>query len=366
MESTRSICNEEVESVFQNFLDFLVSPDLGKRALRSAKACVQRVIKILNAISPNQEIQKLCEKKLLLDSFLNKYTAEEKYHPGMIQTFLRSLGHFYNFVLSEEVPQFNKLKDKVVQMNSKLNMWKTSYHKDHQIAIMRKLEKDRRNKITPDDIIEFENSKIFRQAVTEIRTYDGLQNCSQKSFVVVSNLVMTEILIDKGQRAGVLANMTMEEFESTEKIVDDDGITTYCLTVMHHKEERAGPIRVMMSPKLYSWLDVYVKNYRKWATKDRGPKSRVFVTWRGEYFHYSGDVSTQINSLWHQAGMKKQCGANMFRKAAVSATRESADDNANEDLANLMGTKKIQQRNITTCRTSLTLQEEQVNCCLQQ
>ena len=88
-------------------------------------------------------------------------------------------------------------------MNSKLNMWKTSYHKDHQIAIMRKLEKDRRNKITPDDIIEFENSKIFRQAVTEIGTYDGLQNCSKKSFVLVRNLVMTEILIDNGQRAGV-------------------------------------------------------------------------------------------------------------------------------------------------------------------
>ena len=98
----------------------------------------------------------------------------------------------------------------------------------------------------------------------------------------------------------------------------------------------------MMSPKLYSWLDVYVKNYWKWATKDRRSNSRVFVTWGGGNFHYSGDVSTQINSLWHQAGMKKKCGANMFRKAAVSATRESAaaNDNAYEDLTNLMGHKK--------------------------
>ena len=126
--------------------------------------------------------------------------------------------------------------------------------KDHQIAIMKKLEKDR-NKITPDDIIELKNSKIFRQAVTEIGTYDGLQKCSKKLFVLVRNLVMTEILIDNGQRAGVLANMTMEEFESTEKIVDDDGI-----------------------------------------------------------------------------------------KAAVSATRESADDNAYEDLANLMGHKKYSRK----------------------
>ena len=78
-----------------------------------------------------------------------------------MQTFLCSWGHFYDFVLSEEVPQCGQLKDKVVQITSKLNMWKTSYQKEHQIAVMRKLKKDRKNKNTPDNIIELENSCVF-------------------------------------------------------------------------------------------------------------------------------------------------------------------------------------------------------------
>ena len=141
-------------------------------------------------------------------------------------------------------------------MHWKLNTWKTSYQKEHQIGVMRKLEKDRRNKIMLDNITKFKNFQIFSQAVTLIGTYDGLQKCSKNSFVLLRNLVMTEILIDNSQRGGVLFDMTMEEFESTKRITDDDSITTYCLTVMHHNVERAGPIWVMMSPKLYSWLDI--------------------------------------------------------------------------------------------------------------
>jgi len=56
------------------------------------------------------------------------------------------------------------------------------------------------------------------------------------------------------------------------------------------------------------------------------------------------DINTASNSLWQKAGVKGSCGANKFRKAAVSATRdrEETDERNHKDLANLMAHTKQQ------------------------
>jgi len=129
--------------------------------------------------------------------------------------------------------------------------------------------------------------------------------------------------------------MTLAEFESTED--NKDG--SYTLSVFRHKEARQGPIRVILKPELFSWLSAYVQIFRKWVVKDTRPNANVFLTWSGNNFEYSGDISTASNSLWKKAQMKGRCGANKFRKAAVSATRnlEGVNDKTHNDLANLMG-----------------------------
>ena len=69
---------------------------------------------------------------------------------------------------------------------------------------------------------------------------------------------------------------------------------------------------------------------------------KLFLTWRGKSFAYSGDISAASNLLWQKAKMKVRCGANKFRKAAVSATCDLVEtsDEQNQDLANLMGHTK--------------------------
>ena len=150
--------------------------------------------------------------------------------------------------------------------------------------------------------------------------------------------MILEIFIDNGLRAGVLANMTIEEFKNTENIGDD----MRCITVFQRKQAEAGPIRVILSRKLYCWVIAYVQNLRKWVTNDNGKDAKVFLTWTGKSFQYSGDISAASNSLWKKANMEGRIGANKFRKAAVSATRDrlGAADRDNNDLANLMGHAK--------------------------
>ena len=69
----------------------------------------------------------------------------------------------------------------------------------------------------------------------------------------------------------------------------------------------------------------------------------MYLTWNGKSFAHSGDISLASNSLWQKAKMKGRCGANKFRKAAVSALRNCKQTAHEEDseLANLMGHSKV-------------------------
>ena len=336
LDSNHSAFNSEVQSIFAKFFEFLVSPDSGNREHRSAKYCVKRVMRVFDVVSPDQNLNSLCDRLLLRDTFLKSYCTAQNYHPVTIQGFLVSLGHFFDFVISEDVEGFNQ--DKVARMKSRLPMWKSSYARARQIATMAKLELERKTKITPEDIVKFESSKVVREGIELINAYDGARKCTQKQFVLVRNLIITEIFIDNGQRAGVLSNMTYGEFANVENLGSD----TFCITVFHHKEARAGPIRVILSQKLFNWLSTYVRNFRKWVTDDNRAKAKLFLTWSGKSFAYSGDISSASNSLWQKAKMKGRCGANKFRKAAVSALRDCKQTAHEEDsdLANLMGHSK--------------------------
>ena len=202
---------------------------------------------------------------------------------------------------------------------------------------MKKLEHECRTKITPADV-KFEKSAIVREVIKLIAKFNGTKKCTLTQYTNVRAFVILEIFIDNGQRAGVLANITIKEFKNTETI--DDNMR--CITVFDHKKAEVGPIRVILSRKLYYWLKPYVQNFRKWVTNDNSKDAKVFLTWSGKSFEYSGDISAAGNSLWKKANMERRIGANKFRKAAVSATRDrlGAADRDNNDLANLMGHAK--------------------------
>ena len=159
---------------------------------------------------------------------------------------------------------------------------------------------------------------------------------SRTLFTDIRDFLIIQIFIDNAHRAGVIANMTIKKFQDCEKVGG-----SYCITVFKHKRSQAGPIRVILSMKLYSWLVLYVTKVRTAAMNDNSAMAPVFVTWNGNKFACSGGVSVASYSLWKKAGMKGRCGANRFRKAVVSAVHSSCDnEKLNKDLASLMGHSK--------------------------
>ena len=84
---------------------------------------------------------------------------------------------------------------------------------------MRKLDKERRSKITPKEILQFESSDFVQNTIKFLGLVSS-EPCAitQNWYTSVHDFIFTEIYIDNGHRAGVLTNMTFEEFEATEKL----------------------------------------------------------------------------------------------------------------------------------------------------
>jgi hypothetical protein len=78
---------------------------------------------------------------------------------------------------------------------------------------------------------------------------------SQQSYTLVRNFLFTQIFIDNTNRPGVLAGMTIEEYNRMRK--QDEH---YVITVMRHKTAHVhGPARIVLNEKLKSWLLVFVE-----------------------------------------------------------------------------------------------------------
>ena len=320
----------------------MVSPDSGNRDRRSSDLTISNVKRILSVVSGDKcDLLSLLDRRLLRDVFLKQHCKEKNMHPKTIQKYLKNLEHFLSFILSENIEEFKSLKSNVESLKCKLGVWRQAYVKDSKIATMSSMERERKTKITPDDILEFEKSKIVCDTIAKLGQLEechGKMKINRSFFTNVRDLLITEVFIDNEHRAGVLSNMNMEEYGDCEQLSEG----SFCVTVFKHKQAKAGPIRVIFSPKLHSWLTLYVTLVRPVVTSDCSPSAKVFVTWNGQSFQYSGGISMASNALWKKAGMRGRCGANRLRKAAVSAVRDSAagDEQIHKDLANLMGHTK--------------------------
>ena len=115
----------------------------------------------------------------------------------------------------------------------------------------------------------------------------------QSHFSSARDFLMTEILIDNGHQASVIANMTMDEFHSTEK-----RIGLYVITAFKHKEAR-----------LFKWLSLYMQQICSCAVSNQSPTAKVFMTWNGGRFTNSGGGGHKcLLSLLAKSGNERACG----------------------------------------------------------
>ena len=89
--------------LFNAFYRFLTSADSGNKDEKSANQCHSRIKKILKVVDQDMDIESLVNRHLLREIFLKRYCINENYEPKTIQTYLKTLEHFYDFIISEGI-----------------------------------------------------------------------------------------------------------------------------------------------------------------------------------------------------------------------------------------------------------------------
>ena len=145
-----------VNKTLTNFYEYLPSADSGNRDKKTAIQWCDRGKKILKIVSPGLCMQSLIDRKLQRDKFLKEYCTKQEYHPKAIPTYIKNLEHFLNYVLGENLDQLLNLK-KVESLKCTLVLRKSSFIKTSREATMQRMEKERKTKITPQDVLQFES-----------------------------------------------------------------------------------------------------------------------------------------------------------------------------------------------------------------
>ena len=174
---------------------------------------------------------------------------------------------------------------------------------------------------------------------------------NQAEYTLIRDFILTQITIANAHRSGVLANMTLGEFNKAKWLSEENCI----ITVKKHKTaDIHGPARVVLSPTLFGYLKTYIAEVRSVVSETKDDDAAVILSWSGARLA-SGQISTAINASWKKAGLQGHLSCTLFRKSAVTAVHAKRKDMTGQ-LANLMAHKE------STAQRYYKLHEKQQSC----
>ena len=146
----------------------MTSPDYGNLDNETASSCCSQVKKL--AMLAEYDFENLIDKYAIREKFLRCHCKEKNLAAVTRQAYLVSLEHFCNFLFSEHSQEFDVVK--IQSMKSRLQAWKGSFTKEKNISAMKKMEIERKTKITPNDINNFEASDAVRSIIKTLGKND--------------------------------------------------------------------------------------------------------------------------------------------------------------------------------------------------
>lgn len=324
-----------VPGLFVAFDNWLQSPDGGKKDVKTAKQHASQIKRILLVIDSDKKVSSLLDFSLLKEKFV-KY-AEEKYVAETIKSYLTSLQHFYTFLLSEKPKEVTASCELISQLREKMKRWSTSYKRSSLKRKWERREEDRVEAITAEKIEAFEKSQISRDAIILLGKLSGKHSVdiAQQQYTLLRDFLLIQISIDNANRAGVLANMTLREFQRGYKEGD-----RFVINVMNHKTFHVhGPALIVLTSNLHNWMRIFVQEVRsKVSGVGTGEDQPLFPSFNGTKLQ-SSQINKAIKSVWKKAGVGGRVHSTLFRKGAVTACHRSHKEIAS-DLAQLMAHKE--------------------------
>ena len=108
-----------------SFYEYLTSADNANKNEKSALDCKGRVYRILKCIDQTCDFRSLLDPKLIRDIFLKHSCPHMKITAKTIQAYLKSLQHFYDFLLCENFTAFDA--NMLNSLKIRVEKWKKGY-----------------------------------------------------------------------------------------------------------------------------------------------------------------------------------------------------------------------------------------------
>ena len=291
---------ETSKGVFCSFASWLQTADGGRKPEKISKQHASQLDKMLGVIDQEKDVASLFDKKLIPDTFLKKH-AENTYKSDTIKSYLLSLRYFCSFSLTERPEGVNVDDATITLIDDKARLWSSSYKKDSQRRHLEKQDEDLSNLVSPEMLAKFKQSEATRKAISLIGQLGGAHSLqvNQAEYTLIRDFILTQITVANAHRLGVLANMTMGEFN---KAKQSEG--NYIISVKKHKTaDSHGPAQVVLSPTLFGYLKVFVAKVRSVVSQSKDDDYAVILSWSGASLA-SGQISIAINAAWKKAGVE--------------------------------------------------------------
>lgn len=138
-------------------------------------------------------------------------------------------------------------------------------------------------------------------------------------------------MIDNANRAGVVACMTVKEFEGA--TVEGD---RHVVCVLHYKTvDTHGLAQIVLTSHLYNYVTVFMQEMcPQLPGLNCLDKQTVFLSWCGKHME-SSQLTMALGSIFKKAGMDNPVHHTLYRKSAVSRCHERHRE-ISSNLADLM------------------------------
>jgi len=314
----------EAEKDVKEFYAWMTSADGGRKHVKSATQRASQMAKLITLTQQNNIT--LWDRSLL--AVFSKYATEKQYLPATKKAYLNSLKHFCDFAMCE-----SKADDKLIsKTKERVCFWIASYRKECGKRQQQRMDTDLAKLITPEQLAQFRRSEQALSAVKLIaRCGSGPLSVVQGEYVNLRDFLLTEISFANANRSGVLANMTVKEFQEARKV---DG--QYVVSVAEHKTSVTyGAAKIVLSPTLHHYVTVYCKDIRPQVLSSQNSANELFLSWCGAGMN-SGQITKSVQRVWSKAGLGEGITLNIVRKTAVSLVHQ-AQPKMTASLADLMG-----------------------------
>ena len=195
----------------------MTTPDGARRLARGQhQAQVTAVAEAVGAL----DVLDIVDSELVTESWLKE--AEKTYSPNTVVTYLLSLGHFTDFLLTKNCVKYFELTNgeqtDIRYFRDQLPRWRKSYAKDRQKRHYSNMADFIANPLVPADVEKYERSSACKEAVKllstlmEARSFQGTRKIDTSTFTKIRDYLICKTIIRNAQRSGALSNMTCAEW----------------------------------------------------------------------------------------------------------------------------------------------------------